>query len=229
MNAEGLALLKEFEGFRGKAYRDPVGVLTIGYGFIDGVKEGQTMTRAQAEARLKREVTKYEAGVVALCDGRANENQLAAMTCLAYNIGLQGFSRSSVLKAHKRGDHESASRAFGLWNKAGGQVFRGLTRRRAAEAALYLKPVEEEGFEPMPQDVEAERPLRASPLMSTGSATAVVSATSVAAQVAGDVDSVRSSLGDVLPYVILIAALAGLGFGVFTMWQRYRQRRDGWA
>jgi lysozyme len=227
MNRAGLDLLKEFEGFRGKAYRDPVGIWTIGYGFIEGVREGQTMTRAQAEARLKRELVKYETAVTEAAPD-ANENQVAAMTCLAFNIGVTGFLKSTVLKAHRRGDEQAAARAFGLWNKAGGRVFAGLTRRRAAEAALYLKPVEGEALE-MPQAVEPESMLRASPLMSTGTATAAVSATSVAAQVAGDIGTVKESLGDILPVVILAAAIIGIGFGAFTVWQRYRQRKDGWA
>ena len=54
MNQDGIDLLKEYEGWRGKPYQHMVGVWTIGYGFTKGVKPGDTITRAQSEARLKK-------------------------------------------------------------------------------------------------------------------------------------------------------------------------------
>jgi GH24 family phage-related lysozyme (muramidase) len=59
------------------------------------------------------------------------------MVSLTYNIGAAGFARSTVLRRHKMGDYDGAAKAFLWWNKAGGRVLRGLTRRREAEAALY--------------------------------------------------------------------------------------------
>jgi lysozyme len=140
MNAAGLMLLKLFEGWRPKAYPDPAtggDPWTIGYGFTRGVRPGDTMTLAEGEARLIREVEEYEAGVAAVC-GPATENQLAAMTCFAYNVGLGAFRRSSVLRFHKAGNFTAAAAAFKLWNKAAGRVMAGLTRRRQAELELYL-------------------------------------------------------------------------------------------
>jgi lysozyme len=60
------------------------------------------------------------------------------MVALAYNIGLAGFRRSSVLHHHNAGNKAAAGNAFRLWNKAGGKVLAGLTRRREAERLLYL-------------------------------------------------------------------------------------------
>ena len=60
------------------------------------------------------------------------------MTALAYNIGLGNFAGSTVLKRHKLGNYLGASRAFSMWNRGGGRVLPGLTRRREAEAKLYL-------------------------------------------------------------------------------------------
>jgi GH24 family phage-related lysozyme (muramidase) len=141
VSARGRALIKQFEGFRADAYQDVVGVWTIGYGFTRGVQPGQHMTAQQAEARLITELLGYEQAVLGGCTREPNQNQMDAMCSLAWNIGVGGFLRSTVLKAHNRGDAQSASRAFGLWNKAGGREWAGLTRRRAAEAALYLEPV----------------------------------------------------------------------------------------
>jgi lysozyme len=140
MNAAGIQLLKLFEGWRPKAYPDPGtggAPWTIGYGFTRGVRPGDTMTLAEGEARLIREVEEYENGVKAAA-GTATENQLAAMTCFAYNVGLTGFRGSSVLRHHKAGKFAAAADAFKMWNRAAGREMAGLTRRRQAELELYL-------------------------------------------------------------------------------------------
>lgn len=136
---------------------------TIGYGFTEGVREGDRMTRAQADSRLTRELRPRAEGVLAACTVPPNENQLAAMVVLTWNIGLgwkgtikpkgakDGFRQSSVLRCHNRGDFAGASRAFRLWNMAQGEVSDGLDARRAAEAALYLRPV------PLPVAVRAQQ------------------------------------------------------------------------
>lgn len=225
MNATGIALLKEFEGFRGVAYLDIVGVWTIGYGFTGGVKPGDKMTRVEADIRLLDELVSYESAVLRACTVQPNDNQLAALTCFAFNVGRKGMAKSSVIKAHNRGDFESAARAFGLWNKAGGRVIAGLVRRRAAEASLYLTPMQ--GRLEMPQAVDAEKPMTQSKVAVGGTVTAAVSGLSVAAQVAGDVSSVRDSLGPMLPYAVLAAAVIGVGIGLLLVWDRVMTRRKG--
>lgn len=145
MNEAGLALLREFEGFRMKAYPDPAtggAPWTIGYGHTgQDVHRGLTISQAQADALLNGDLERFEKQVRKLCDGvPTTENQHAAMVCLAYNVGVGNFSRSSVLRHHRDGHHEAAASAFALWNKASGKVMAGLTRRRAAESKLYLTP-----------------------------------------------------------------------------------------
>lgn len=104
VSARGRALIKQFEGFRADAYQDVVGVWTIGYGFTRGVQPGQHMTVQQAEARLITELLGYEQAVLGGCALEPNQNQLDAMCSLAWNIGIAGFLRSTVLKCHNRGD-----------------------------------------------------------------------------------------------------------------------------
>jgi lysozyme len=229
MNAAGMKLLKEFEGFETDAYQDIVGVWTIGYGFTDNVRPGDKITRAAADKYLLKELKSYERAVKSACTLAPNENQLAAMTCLAWNIGKAGFKGSTVVKAHNRGDFTETARAFGLWKKAGGKVVKGLVRRRAAEAALYLTPVKDVEPESMPQAVEEERPMTQSKLVTGGTITAGVSGLSVAAQVAGDVGSIRDSFGPWLPYILMIAAVIGVGAGLFIVWERFQQRKRGEA
>lgn len=151
-----LPLVAEYEGFRSRAYRCPAGVWTIGYGSTAGVREGDTITREAALQRLREELHHFMAGVQRLLRLPATPHQLAAMTSLAFNIGLGAFAKSSVLRLHNAGDPVAAARAFELWNKAGGRVLPGLVRRRAAEAALYLTP-EPEAIKPAPQEQGPEQ------------------------------------------------------------------------
>lgn len=222
ISKRGLDLIKQFEGFREDAYQDVVGVLTIGYGFTKDVKAGDHMTRRQADVRLIGELNAYEAAVLKATGGNCTQSQFDALCSFAWNVGIAGMRGSSVIKAHARGDYQAAARAFGLWNKAGGRVWPGLTRRRAAEAALYLEP-EADAVQEMPQAVEPESNVARSP---TVTASTIAAGTTVAAGVARDVKDVRESMGDLLPWVLVAV---GVGAAGYVVWTRLRQRRLGWA
>lgn len=144
INRAGLALIKAFEGLRLAAYRCPAGVWTIGYGHTGpDVKPGRRITAAEAEALLRGDLDRFESSVERALNGVVTtENQFAALVSLAYNIGLGGFGRSTVLRLHRTGKFTLAANAFLLWVKAGGRSLPGLVRRRTAERALYLKPDE---------------------------------------------------------------------------------------
>lgn len=144
---DGIALIKEFEGFSAKAYPDPgTGNLpiTIGYGSTTDeqgrpIARDAVWTRERAEARLAAHVAEFAHGVANLINNRATQNQFDALVSLAYNIGTQALATSTLLKLHKAGDYAGAAEQFGRWVKAGGKTLPGLVRRRAAEQALYLK------------------------------------------------------------------------------------------
>lgn len=140
INAAGLALIKEFEGLRLRAYHDAVGIPTIGYGSTGShVRMGMTITEQEAEDLLKLDLSRFERGVAqAVGAVPTTPNQFSAMVCLAYNIGVGAFNRSSVLRLHLQGKRLLAAGAFLLWVKAGGKTLRGLVRRRNAERKLYL-------------------------------------------------------------------------------------------
>jgi lysozyme len=143
MTDEGVELIREFEGFRAEAYRDPVGIWTIGYGHTSmagppNVKPGLVMTRAEADDILKRDVEKFAVGVRKSLTRQISPLQFSALVSFAYNVGLDGFRKSSVLKAVNAGDDDAVPRRLGLWVKASGQTLPGLVRRRAAEAALFV-------------------------------------------------------------------------------------------
>lgn len=227
---KGIALITEFEGFRSTAYLDVVGVPTIGYGFTKGVQLGNTMTKAQAKARLAAELGEYEEGVLSACTNPPNQNEFDALVCFAFNVGVGGMSKSSVIKAHNRGDHQAAARAFALWNKAGGKVYAGLTRRRAAESALYLTPMPDDVSDPaegpaldMPQRIDPESSLTRSPIVA---GSGIAAGATAAAEVARSVSDVREALGDWLPWVLVAVAV---GAAAYVAWTRYLQRSQGWA
>lgn len=137
----GLGLVKTSEGFRDKAYPDPAtggAPWTIGYGFTKGVKRGDTITRADADARLTQEYDEFEAGVRKLVKVALTANQLGAVTCLAFNIGLGNLASSTLVKMLNAGNYSGAAAQFARWDKANGRVMAGLTKRRAAEAKLFL-------------------------------------------------------------------------------------------
>lgn len=235
-SARGVKLITEFEGFRANAYPDVGSVWTIGYGFTKGVKQGDKITRTQADARLREELSEYEQGVSRACRVQPNQNQFDALVCFAFNVGVAGMSRSSVIKAHNREDYQAAARAFGLWNKAGGKVWPGLTRRRAAEGALYLEPVPDEVSDPvegpvdeMPQRVDEERPMTASTINRAGvvaGGTAAVATVAETARTVADVKYSVASLGDWLVPILLLAVVGLCGY---IVWERIQQRKGGWA
>lgn len=143
INSDGIALLKHFEGLRLKAYKDSVGVLTIGYGHTGAdVTDGQTISSLQAEFLLNLDLQRFEKGVDALLNKPVNDNQFSALVCLAYNIGLTNFSTSTLLKCVNKGWFDKAADEFGRWNHAGGQVLPGLTLRRKAERDLFMKEMD---------------------------------------------------------------------------------------
>ena len=147
MNKATIELIKEFEGFRAKAYLDPVGILTIGYGTTAaagvGIKPalGMTITEAQAVGYLMAAVDKFAAQIAPKITMPINENEFGAFVSLAYNIGPGAFGKSSALRKFNAGDKQGAANSILLWNKAGSKVLPGLVRRREAERALFLRPV----------------------------------------------------------------------------------------
>lgn len=138
-------IIAQFEGLRLKAYQDTAGVWTIGYGTTKNpdtgqkIKEGDTITKAKALDWLKKDTAAFKSGVEKLVKVPVNDNQLAALTSLAYNIGLTAFSRSTLLRyLNSNVAKEQVAAQFLRWNRSGGQIVRGLTIRRKLESDLFL-------------------------------------------------------------------------------------------
>lgn len=165
INAAGAALLTKSEGIKLKAYFCPAGIPTIGRGHTRGitaqmVRDGYTITPEQERTMFVEDMIEWERDVRACLKRKPNDNQLAAFICLAYNIGITGFAKSTVVREYERGNDTAAAQAFGMWDKAtvNGEkvVMRGLVTRRAEESALFLTPAT--GVDPVPQAVETPQP-----------------------------------------------------------------------
>lgn len=140
------AIVKRWEGCELVAYPDPAtggDPWTLGYGATGpGIGPGVTWTLEQAEERLERDVRRFMDGVKERLERYASPQQIAAMTSLAYNIGLGAFGNSTLLRLFNAGDVGGASEQFGRWVFASGKRMQGLANRRADERRLFETPPE---------------------------------------------------------------------------------------
>ena len=139
INQAGLDLLKSFEGCKLEAYPDPAtgeAPWTIGYGCTTDVHPGDVINQAMADFMLLRDVAVFEKRVSDLIKVPVTDNQFSACVVLAYNIGITNFGASTLLRMINAND-PAASLQFLRWDKAAGKTMAGLTRRRAAEKALF--------------------------------------------------------------------------------------------
>lgn len=137
-------IIKEFEGFFAKAYKDPVGIWTIGWGTIvypggKKVQSGDVCTQAQAAEWLLFEMQEKASGVSHLVKVPLNDNEFCALTSFAYNCGVGAFQSSTLLRKLNAGAPKlDVANELLRWVNAGGHPLAGLVRRRKAEKALFL-------------------------------------------------------------------------------------------
>lgn len=139
-------LIAKFEGLRLKAYQDTGGIWTIGYGSTKdpftgiSVREGDVITKETALSWLKKDIEQRQFAIKKLIKVPVNANQLAALTSLAYNIGLGAFQTSTLLRLlNKKANVVQVADQFLRWNKVKGVEVKGLTNRRILERELFLK------------------------------------------------------------------------------------------
>ena len=139
VSQECIDLVKFFEGFEPRAYLCPANVWTIGYGRTKNVKEGDELTELQAERDLLEELDEFAEQVLNTVKISLDQNELDALTSWTYNLGVGNLQSSTLLKKLNSGDKNSVPSEMIRWNKAAGKVLAGLTRRREAEAKLWVK------------------------------------------------------------------------------------------
>lgn len=176
----GLDLIEAFEGFFPKPYKDPIGIVTQGYGHTSmsgGEPIGGTWSKAKAKEVLRADLArKYEPAVRKAIKPRkqpVTQGQYDALVSFTFNCGEGNLRKSSILRNYLKGNDAAAQASFALFNKAGGKVFPGLVRRRAAEALAFqgVKDLNFDGkrgknepaYGPMPQQVDPEPTAKPSP------------------------------------------------------------------
>lgn len=142
-SSKGIKLIESFEGLRLTSYQDSVKVWTIGYGHTGKVngktlKAGMKISKSKANSLIKSDLSEFEKGVDKLVNVKLTQHQFDALVSFSYNLGLGNLGSSTLLKYVNKKQFAKASAEFIKWNKAGGKVLNGLTRRRAAEKKLFL-------------------------------------------------------------------------------------------
>jgi lysozyme len=149
VNDAALDLICSFEGWVPKWYIDPVGIWTVCFGHTDAAGEpkfaktkNKTFTKEEGRLILERDLAQYAAHVRGSVHVPLTSDQFGALTSLCYNIGPSNFMGSTLVKLLNARDYEGAADQFKRWNKGRVKgklvVLKGLTRRRGAEAALFL-------------------------------------------------------------------------------------------
>jgi lysozyme len=156
---EGVKLIAEFEGFPngGRPYNDPIGLATVGYGhliarrgvtgadakavWVRGQRQPGVLTQAEARRLLAQDLKPREERVAAMLKVPVTQNQFDALVSFAFNVGEGALAGSTLLRKLNAGDHRGAADGLLAWDKAGSPTrpLAGLTRRRQAERAMFLR------------------------------------------------------------------------------------------
>lgn len=139
LNGTSLALIQRFESLRLTAYKDVVGIWTIGWGHTGpDVTPGLKITRERALQLLEADLETAIKAVELQCAGvKLSDNQFGALVSLTFNIGVTAFMNSTLLWKLKSGRFAEVPAEIKRWNRAGGKVVSGLVKRRQAEANLF--------------------------------------------------------------------------------------------
>lgn len=136
----GIDLITSFEGFRSRPYLDAVNVPTIGFGHTQGVTlQTHPITLQAARHLLAKDLRIFERGVEEMVRVPLTQGQFDALVSFAYNVGLGALRSSTLLQRVNRRQWWRAWREFRRWDKAGGRAQPGLTRRRKAEARMFIR------------------------------------------------------------------------------------------
>jgi lysozyme len=133
VSASTLVGIAFHEGYLGTAYKDVTGVATIGFGETKDVKMGQTTDPVRALIRLEASANEHAKGIAKCIKVPLYQYEFDAYVDFAYNVGVGAFCNSTLNKKLNSGDYAGACSELLRWNRAGGQVLAGLTKRRQAE------------------------------------------------------------------------------------------------
>ena len=240
MSVEGIdALLKKFEGCKLKAYQCPAGVWTIGYGHTSAagapeVTKGMTITKAEANDILRRDLVKYETGVEALVKQPLTQNQFDVLVDFAYNAGIGALKSSTLLKKVNAADFDAVPAELMKWTKNGKKVLPGLVNRRRAEAGwwrdLDAEPIDEQEQRAEP-DAIVPKTMVESKQGNAALLTAGLGSVAAAKEVAAQAQDASDTLGTFLnllsnPSFVVMVVVVGLA-GTIWYWRKKHLEEHG--
>jgi len=212
ISQHGLEKLKQWEGLRTNAYQDTGGVWTIGYGHTAAAgtpapHQGMVITASEAEDILLKDLTQYEAAVENNVKVKLNDNQFAALVSFAFNVGINAFKNSTLLKKLNQGNFDAVPTELMKWTKAGGKKLQGLVNRRRAEGYLWM-----EGAYVTSKDVVPE-PKKENPLFKKETIAPIITASTGLSSVAVGSGPVQWALASIM----VIGAVLLIYWGIKQM------------
>lgn len=233
---EGIDLIKQFEGLHKvqpdgtiSSYRCPAGKWTIGWGSCKAVRSGMKITKDEAELRLREDIREHADIVKQYVTVPLTQGQFDSLVSFVFNLGGGNFRSSTLLKKLNKGLYDDVPEQILRWNKAriDGKLtpLKGLTRRRAAEAAIFSSDAKfpaDSGGPIAPQKVSAAapKPLAKSKTMAgVGIAGAATGLNEMAGELQGLV-----AYADSLKIVFLLCAVGGIALAAYA---RFKDHKDG--
>ena len=236
ISEEGIELIKRFEGLhrvgkdgKVRAYRCPANKWTCGWGSTKGVRSNTIWTTAEAEERLRLDVAEHESIVKQHVSVPLTQGQYDAIVSFVYNLGGGNFRSSTLLKKLNKGLYDDVPEQLMRWNKARVEgkltALKGLTRRRAAEAAIFssdAKLPSDEGGPIAPQKVTAAaaKPLaKSKTIAGAGIAGAATALGEITPQIQALVPYSSS-----MKTIFLLCAVGGIALAAYA---RFKDHKEG--
>lgn len=138
VSPQGLEFIKQWEGCKLASYLDGGGVWTVGYGHTSGVFAGMSISQEDAEALLMEDIFPVETAINQYVNVELNSHQADALISFVFNVGINAFKKSTLLKFLNGGDYLRAADEFLRWCYDNGTRIQGLANRREAERELFL-------------------------------------------------------------------------------------------
>ena len=126
------------EGYRGEAYKDAVGIPTVGYGETKGVTMKSRTTPDRALVQLLSSANRHASDIRQCITVPLYQHEFDAYVSLAYNIGAKNFCHSTLVRKLNAKDYSGACSEIRRWNRAGGKVLPGLSKRREKEYRMCM-------------------------------------------------------------------------------------------
>lgn len=223
----GIAIIKQFEGCKLKAYHCPANILTIGYGHTTAaghpeVTEGMTITQDEAVRILASDLVKFEEAVDGMVTVELSQGQFDALVSFAYNCGTGALKKSTLLKKVNAEDWDACPAEFMKYTRGGGKVLPGLVRRRKAEVESFVgNDLNDQHSRMTPDAPQASKTMAQS---KEGNA-AVVAGGAGALAVVSEVLPVVKEGGDILsslsPNVLVLVVVVGAAAAIW-FWRKSR-------